>query len=220
MGQVFDHGLAKPLRTLVRDGVVAALHPLLLSEGTGYLEAVEPFGSVVRTDDPATVGLVHELLQGRAPAVLVALASKTTEEYGNQGRRWMGLLTVQVIVYSSHARSIEARLAGDVVSEARSQADPGIDVMLEHLEELLFDNNLGIGAKAHTLFPVGEEELGTEAGHTIWMQTYQIRINRDVLDSRTALKRIADFMTVWRAAATPTDTPHQLGAELTTLRAR
>lgn len=219
MAQVFDHGLARPLRTLVRDGVVAALQPLLASRG-GYLEAVEAFGSVVRTDDLATIGLVHEALQGRAPAVLVALAGKTYDEAGNQGRRWAAQLTVQVIVYSHHARSLEARLAGDVVSAASDQADPGMDVMLEHVEEILIDNNLDIGGKAHTLQPVSEDELGAEPGQTLWMQTYQIRVTRDVLDSRVALQRIADFVTTWRGAAASTAPPAQLGDELTTLRTR
>lgn len=216
MAHVFDHGLAAPLRTLVRDGVAAALHPLLISEG-GYLRAVEKYGGVVRTDDEATIGLVFETLNGRAPAALVALAGKTTEEAGNQGRRWSGVLTVQVILFSNHGRDMVSRLAADVVGTATMNADPGLDVMLEHVEQLLIDNNLGIGTKAHTLMPVSEDEISSDKEHSIWMQTYQVRVSRDVLDHRTALQRIREFMTTWRAATTSTDTPSQLGDELTTV---
>lgn len=216
MAHVFDHGLSKPLRTLVRDGVIAALRPLLLAEG-GYLRAVEPYGATLRTDDETTMALVHEALNGRAPAVLVSLAGKTSEEFGSLGRRWCGVITVQVILYSNSARSMVARLAGDAASDARDQAEPGLDVMLEHIEELLIDNNLGIGSKAQTLQPISEEEIAADHGDTIWLQTYQIRVSRDVLDHRTAPLRIASFLTSWRAAAAPTATPEPPGSELTTV---
>ena len=216
MAQVFDHGLARPLRTLVRDGVIAALAPLLFSEG-GYLAAVEKFAAVVRTDDLATIGHLREVLAGRSPAVLVALAGKAFEERGNTEHRWSAQLTVQVIVCSNNASSLVERLDGDAASDVSDQADPGIDVILEHVEELLIANNLAIGTKAHALRPISEEEIGTEEGETLWMQTYQVLVSRDVLDSRVTLERIASFMTTWRGARVVTDTPAQLGSELTTV---
>lgn len=214
MAHAFDHGLAKPLRTLVRDGVVAALQPLLVSSG-GYLLAVEALSSQVRSDDDETMGRIHEVLSGRSPAVLVALGGKEYTEAGNLQHRWSADLTVQVIVFSNHARSLEARLAGDVVSAASDLADPGIDVVLEHVEQLLIGNNLVIGSKAHTLLPQREEEISTDDGQSVWAQTYAIKVSRDVLDSRVALTRIGEFLTTWRGALVVTDTPAQLGSELT-----
>ncbi len=226
MAHAFDHGLAKPLRTLVRNGVVAALAPLLATVGCfggaafdsdafasgpagGYLKSIGPFAVMIRgrEDD---VGLDHafEVLSGRAPAVLVALGDLPFDETGATGHAWHGDLTVQVLVFSQHARSLEDRLAGgDAAATASNSADPGLEVMLEHVRELLIGNDLGIGPAVWQLRPELEQELGTSKAETLWAQTYRVKVNGSVLEHRTALIRIAEFLTTWRAKAEPGGDP-------------
>lgn len=218
MAHAFDHGLAKPLRTRVRDAMIGQLAPLLKANG-GYLNAVEAFPRTIdgRRDD-AAIDQAFELLKGRAPAVFVACGDKSYDPAGMTGYLYQATLTVQVIFLGNSARSLNSRLAGDVVSAASDTADPGLEVVMEHVEQLLIGRNFSIGTKVHVLVPASEEEIGTEKSESLWAQTYRIAVSRDVNQHRTPLESITEFMTTWRgkpAPASPTEHTFQALTQVT-----
>ena len=203
MSHDFDHGLFAPLRAVVRDGIVTALAPLLSVNG-GYLVAIEPFAGTIRgRGDEDGIDRAFDVLKGRSPSLLVAVGDKTYDKTGIKGYQWDGDLSVQILFLSMHGGSLEARLSGDTVSTASDDADPGIEVTLEHVEQLLIGRNLSIGSKVHELQPVSEEELDTDKHLTLWVQSYRISISRDVTEHRAALQAITEFTSLWRGKPAP-----------------
>lgn len=230
MAHQFDTGLAMPQRTLIRRGVVELLSGLKRSNG-GYLKDVVSFGGVVRSfTDEVGIDLLWTTLQGRTPAIAVALGDRITAAGGIGGTRGIGELELLVYFYSQHARDIMAgRHEKDVVAVADDSKDPGLDVMMEHAEELLIGQRLGATAVTN---PVGEvnratasikqivfgreEELRTEHGFTLWVQRYQVTVTRSINKLRDVSQLITELNTKTRTSDAEMDPPADPVAEATT----
>jgi hypothetical protein len=90
MSHNFDTGLGGAQRTLIRNGAVFLLAGLLKTAG-GYLQAVIPWGGIVRgyTDDQGIDELAIAL-EGRSPAIAIALGDCTLEPVGIGGFNFTG----------------------------------------------------------------------------------------------------------------------------------
>lgn len=198
MAHAFDTGLPKPQRTQIRTAIATALAPLLYTPTptpAGYVRAIVEFaGSVKSEDDVDGLAMLYGLLQGRAPAIAVSLGGKSYEASGSTASadRHRANLTVDIFVASNHQRSHEARAAGDVVSAADDTVDPGFEVMLEHIEELLSGTDLGVGT-VYRMIPQREDEVATGEGITIWRQQYQVKTQRDVNPNRTVSQLLLEI---------------------------
>lgn len=182
----YDTGLALAQRTLIRNAVIAKLAPLLKANGR-YLHAIKPMPRRYRGegDDAGRQQLVNTLL-GQAPAIAVALGRKTYEATDGDAFLSLAELEVSIAVISQHGRDpalVEGRLATDVVGDAALTSDPGIEAALEHIEELLLGQDLGVAGTTE-LRPVDEEEVETAENGTIWQQTYTLRVERQINPSR------------------------------------
>ena len=83
MTWTYDSGLPSPMRTLVRNAVIAKLAPLTRAGG-GWLEAVIPIGfSIKGPHDELGIDLLWQELGGRTPALAVA----TTQAPAGRWRR-------------------------------------------------------------------------------------------------------------------------------------
>ncbi len=180
MAHTFDTGLANAQRTIIRSGAVSLLSGLLKVNG-GYLGAVIPWGGVIRsyTDDDG-IDLLHTALSGRAPAIALALGDRQSKPAGMGGFNFHGPIEMLAYYYSNHRRDLtEGRVSIDVVAAASAVADPGLEVMMEHGEELLVGQRAGGTAKSiKQIVLMSEEELRTEDTITIWVQRYAITVDR------------------------------------------
>lgn len=201
MSHVFDHGLSLPVRTLVRLAAIARLAPKARANG-GYLEAIEPFPYVVQgVRDEDGVDHAFQVLNGRAPAVLIALGDKRFESTSTTQHRYQGDLGLQVLIVSNSSRGLLDRLTLDPVAEADDTADPGADVILEHVAELLIGCDLGIGSKVQDPRPVSEEHLGTEEALTLWALNFTISAAASVKPTREQLERLSLIVSTLTAPA-------------------
>lgn len=233
MAHAFDTGLALPQRTLIRRGAVQLLSGLLRANG-GYLAAVIRWGGVVRGyTDERGIELLTEALNGRAPAIAIALGDYDTSPAGMGGFNFKGPMELTAYHYASSLRDeTDGRTEIDAVGLASNLADPGLDVMLEHARELLVGQRCGASATIKQIVPTREEELVTENGFTLWAQRYSVTVsstinpNRGVtqiLDEIRANVRTSDVVTTAIAnaptgatmagsvATFTTTTPHELG---------
>lgn len=177
MAKTFDHGLAKPHRTLIRDGAVTLLSGLERING-GYLQFVGKFGAVIRSwTDADGVDQLFDALSGQAPAIVVAVGDSTSKEAGTGGFGWTDDFELFVYHVTNHARDmVIGRQAEDPVALVDDAADPGLDVMMAHAKELLVGQRCGVShATMKQVKPDREEELLTKDGVTVWLQSYRIR---------------------------------------------
>lgn len=184
MAHSFDTGLSRAQRTLVRSGAVTLLAGLKLPGG--YLRAVIPWGGVVRgfTDDMG-IDLLWEALRGRAPAIAIALGDKAMSQAGMGGFNLVGELELLAYVLSMHPRDTElGRHEPDATSLASNTADPGLDTILEHVEELLIGQRAGASATIKQIRYTREDELRTEGGYTLWVQRYTVTVGRTINPNR------------------------------------
>ena len=201
MAHAFDHGLAAPLRSLVRSAVLALLAPLGKSAG-GYLAAIGPFPrTVTSSGDEDAIDHLFEQLGGRAPAVLVALGDQRFESTSTAVHRWQADLTLQVLVVSNNGRGLVDRLTLDPAGALDDTADPGVEIILEHVAELLVGADLGV-AKAHPPRPVAVHHLGTGDALTLWAIEFAISVAADVRSTRETLDRIELIASTLTATAT------------------
>lgn len=223
MAHAFDTGLARPQRTLVRNGAVTLLSGLLRTNG-GYLRAVLPWGGVIRGfTDVKGVDDLWKALLGRAPAIAIAVNDRTSEPAGIGGFNFKSELELVAYHYSNHPRSLTAgRMEIDAAGLASDTADPGLDVMLEHAEELLVGQRCGASATVKQVVPTREEELLTDEGLTLWAQRYSVTLHRQINEYRGVTALLAELRTNVRAsdvaplalAASPTGAT-QIGAVAT-----
>lgn len=223
MAHSFDTGLAMPQRTLIRRGVIDLLAGLKRSAG-GYLHAVRPFGGIVRSfTDELGIDLLWKALSGGSPAIAVALGDRATHPTGMGGFKGAGELELFVYVYSSHPRDmLTGRHEADVVAAASNTADPGIDVIMEHVEELLVGQRVGATAVTSPVNEVNratpsikqiqfgrEEELRTEVAFTLWLQRYSVTVTRSIDKYRNVSQLLEEIRTKVRtsddASADPAD---------------
>ena len=210
MPHAFDTSLASPQRTLVLNGIVSLLNKLLRTANpAAYLQAVIPYGSVVRswTDDSGTDDLM-KALNGRGPAIAVALGDRTSKPVATGGFHYQAELEVLVYHYNNNQRGLlDGRLAIDAAGVAANTADPGIHVMLEHAEELIVGQRCGInqataGATSiKQVRPEREEELRTDERGTLWLQTYKVALARTINEHRTVTQMLDSIR--WRTAIDP-----------------
>lgn len=180
----YDTGLALPQRTLIRNAIVARLSPLLRVNGR-YVKAIKPLARRYRGegDEVGKQAIVNALL-GQAPAIGVALGRKTYEATDAEAFLSFAELEVSIAVFSQHGRDlVDGRLATDPVGDAAITNDPGIDAALEHIEELLLGQSIGVAGTSE-LRPVDEEEVETAEDGSIWQQTYALKVERRINPSR------------------------------------
>lgn len=200
MAHSFDTALAAPQRTTIINGVVALLQPLLIANG-GYLAVVAPFGAVVRSyTDEAGVGMLKEALSGQTPAIGVALGSRTKgQPIGNGGFSSTSKIELLLYFASNNMRDLATgRLLTDAAGAAANNADPGLHVMMEHAEELVVGQRAGAGANT-TIKQVAferEEELATLDEMTIWLQTYELMVTRNINRDRGVTELLKEIH--WR----------------------
>ncbi len=205
MAHAFDTALPRPQRTTIRTGAVALLAGL--KRPAGYLQAVIPWGGVLRgyTDDEG-IDLLWKALQGRAPAIAVALGDRTNAPAGMGGFNSKGALELLVYFYSNHPRDMEAgRLSPDVVALASNVADPGLDVMLEHAEEVLVGQRVGASATIKQIRLTREEELRTDSGFSLWVQRYAVEVTRTINPHRGLAQMLEELRTVLRPTGVDAD---------------
>lgn len=215
MAHAFDTSLARPQRTLIRNGVVSLLGGLLRSNG-GYLAAVLTWGGVVRGyTDVDGVDEIKKRLNGRAPAIVVACGDRKNSPAGMGGRSWKSDLQVSLYHYSNHQSSMtEGRTSTDPAALASDVKDPGLDVMLEHAEELVAGQFVGgplvvnaVGERSTRSITIkrmlltDEDELLTDATHTLWVQRYSVEIDRTINKYRDVVQLLEEIRTIVRPSA-------------------
>lgn len=186
----FDTALGLPQRTTIRRGVIDRLSELL--KPGGYVATIIPIPRLLRGEgDEDGEGMVLRATQGQSPAIAVALGRKTYEATDGESELCQGELVLGVYFVSEHNTDVvEGRLEMDVVGAGDATADPGLEALMEHVEELLLGQELNIRGVSE-IRPVQEDEVATFADATIWEQTYSIKVMRDIVPSRKSTR----FMT-------------------------
>jgi hypothetical protein len=181
MAHSFDTGLAVPQRTAIRRGAVALLSGLLRKNG-GYLSSVVPFGGVVRSyTDVEGLDALEKALNGALPGVAIALGDRISSPAGIGGPNHKGELEVFAYVASNHARdAVDGRFELDARAATSDSADPGLDVIMEHVEELLVGQRCGATATVKQVRPEREGELVTTPPLTIWLMEFRVTVTRSI----------------------------------------
>lgn len=198
---IYDTGLPTSQRSVIRTTVMAKLAPLLKTNGL-YLRAIVPLALPLHGGhDEQGMALLNAALAGQAPAILVALGKKTYESAGSLEIDGRGILEVAIYVCSANPRNtVDGRLANDVVAATDNTADPGIETMLEHVEQLLDGQDLGIDS-VYEMLAETEDQVWTGDDYTIWEQVYKIKVDRAINPNRNIAQLVTSI-----AAATSIDT--------------
>lgn len=205
MSHAFDTGLSGAQRTLLRNGAVAVLAGLMRQAG-GYLQAVIPWGGVIRGHtDEIGIDELHAAFAGRSPAIAIALGDCALEPAGIGGFNFKGSLELLAYHYSNHPRDLEAgRLAIDAAGLTSDVADPGLDVIMEHTAQLLIGQRAVLGATVKQIVPTREEELRTENAFSLWVQRYAVTVTRNINANRGLTQLLEEIRTNVRADGWPT----------------
>lgn len=212
MPHAFDTGLLRPQRTLIRQSVVDILAGLLRSNG-GYLAKVIPYGGIVRGwSDELGIDTLRGALQGSAPSIAVVVGDRVAEPAGMGGFSYKAALELVLYHYANHPQSITTgRTSPTAAAIANTAKDPGLDVMLEHAEELLIGQYVGgalssnpVGEKSRRAYsikqivPTREEELATDNTSTLWAQRFAITVDRQIKAFRGVTQLLEEFRTIIR----------------------
>jgi hypothetical protein len=183
MAHSFDSGAAKPQRALLKDGVVSLLTPLKLVPGSpptgGYLLDIIKFGGVVwstQNDGPDLQTLMKTF--ARTPTVGVATGTLTAQTATVNKRHAIGQVELILFFGNQHGRDAHhGRLESDVTALANDQADPGLDVAMEHCRELLLGQwPTVLTSTVKQLEFRTEEEVVTLPTLTLWQQKYMVTL--------------------------------------------
>lgn len=225
MPHAFDTGLAAPQRTLIRDAVVALLAGLDVANG-GYLRRIVPWGGVVRGyTDEAGIGELWNALSGASPAIAVAVGDRVSNPAGAGAFNFKGDLELVIYHYNTNARSLtlgrtkaDARGAAAVPNLAGALPDPGLEVAMEHAEELVLGQLVGaaevvnvVGERTRRtpsigrIRPTREEELVTMAEGTLWAQRYAVEVQRTINPKRGVTQMLEELRTIIRPTDVDTD---------------
>jgi hypothetical protein len=188
---VFDTGLHRAQRTTVRQAIADRLAPLLKKNG-GYLRSIKMLPRPIRSEgDDDGLGFLGAALQGQAPSIAIALGRKTYEQTdAGEANLASGVIDFAIYVIGGHSRGhVEGRLEADVTAAADRTADPGIDVILEHVEEYLLGQELGIKGTLE-MRAVEEDEVLSADDYTVWEQRYTVKVERKI-NPRRASTQIA-----------------------------
>jgi hypothetical protein len=194
MAHAYDTGLAKPQRTLIREAVMARL--ALLKKPTLYLQAVAalPIKIQGRSDEEG-MGFLQLALNGASPAVVVVLGRGDIAAAGQNAAHARKTIELVVYVVSSNVRGVvDGRLAGDAAAATSDSADPGIETMVEHVEQMLLGYDLGIDG-VDEIRPVSEDELATGQDVTIWEVVFSIRVDRSINHDRHLTQLLLEIET-------------------------
>lgn len=214
MPHAFDTGLAAPQLTLLQNGVVALLSPLLdTADPPGYLRAVEAWGGLVRgyTDDPG-IDLAWATLNGRSPAILVGLGDVVGKAAGMGGFNFTADVELVLYHHNNHQASItRGRSQLDARGAADTTRNPGLHVMRAHALELVIGQRVGAALATN---PVGEkrrstpsikqvvfareEELRTENTLTLWAQRFRVTMGITINPNRGVTQMLEELRTVVR----------------------
>jgi hypothetical protein len=207
VAHAFDTGLASAQRTLVRSGAVTLLAGLLAP--VGYLQAVIPWGGIIRGyTDEVGIELLWAAFAGRAPSIAIALGDAVLKPVGIGGFNFVAELELVAYHHSNHPRDPHlGRLAIDVAGLASNAADPGLDVMMEHAQELLVGQRCGASATIKQIVPTREEELRTENEFTLWAQRYDVTIARKINPNRGLTQLLEEIRTSVRTTDPAQDPP-------------
>jgi hypothetical protein len=166
---------------------------------------VAPFGAVVRSyTDVDGVEMLYQALSGAAPAIGVALGTRASKPGGSTEHRWTSELELLLYFASNNMRDLaNGRLGIDDAGVASDSADPGLDVMMEHAEQLVIAGRCGADISVKAVRPDQESELATRQDLTIWLQTYQITVLRTIDRHRGLVDRIRSIATNIHPAGAP-----------------
>lgn len=219
MAHEFDTGLTGAQRTLVRNAIVSRLSGLLKANG-GYLHAIKKMPRRYRGEgDESGADMIERTFQGREPSVGVALARMTFEPADLEAHVQLGELEVAVYVFGGNQRDpahVDGRLAIDVGGVASDLADPGIDIMLEHVQQLLLGQELGING-VQEMRIVEEDELVTAEPGSVWEQIYRVKLERAIDPNRDAADLITSLEGRHRLDGIPVGVGHPLDPLVTTV---
>lgn len=198
---VYDTGLATSQRSAVRTTVMAKLAPLLKANGL-YLRAIVPLAIPLHAGhDEQGLALLNIALAGQAPSIAIALGKKTYEAGGSLEIDGRGILEVAIYVCSANPRNtVDGRLANDVTAATDNTADPGVETMLEHVEQLLDGQDLGIPS-VYEMIAETEDQVWTGDDYTIWEQVYRVKVDRMINPNRNIAQLVTSI-----AAQTSIDT--------------
>jgi hypothetical protein len=199
----FDTGLFRAQRTVIRESLCARLSPLLKANG-GYLASIVELARPLRGEgDEDGLALLARAVNGRAPCLVVALGKKNYDGTDTESLLVAGELDIAIYAVTAHARDhVAGRLAADVVSDSNRAADPGIETMLEHVEELLLGQELGIKGVLEVRFN-DEDEVATFDDYTVWEQRATIKVQRDINPRRNSTAFVTSIEGRHRLAEIP-----------------
>ena len=214
MPHVYDHGGAVPQRTALRNALLTRLS--VLKRPTMYLHAVSALPTPLAAMDEAADAYLSRAVGGRYPAVAVALGRGDAAPAGMPQSHARKTIEVAVYVMSAHGRDyVEGRLSGDV-SAATVTNDPGIETMLEHVEELLLGRDLGVPGVSE-LRPVHEQEVWSGDDFTVWELLFTARVDRTINHNRLVTTLLAEIDARHEVEGADPDNPEAVS--LTTLEA-
>lgn len=177
--QKFDTGLFRAQRSAVRESIAARLAPLLKANGR-YVRKIGNLPRPLKGHDEEELGFLANEVQGNAPCIVVALGRKEYQSAGMDipATQFRGELEVAIYVASANSRAfVEGRLAQDVPAMSDATADPGIETMLEHIEELLIGQMIDLKGTAD-MRPISEDEVFTGGDYSVWEQRYTLLVDR------------------------------------------
>ncbi len=182
----YDTGLHRAQRSEIRQALIDRITNALAFSNGRYLRAVRALPRPLKSDSPEEMTLVVEMLGTQTPAVLISLGRKTHSAAGMDipAVNFTGDIELAVYVVSANARArTDGRLSTDIAGMSDPKADPGIETILEHLEELLIGQEPNIKTVCE-IRPKYEDEFATFADLTIWEQRYTLSVERQVNPDR------------------------------------
>jgi hypothetical protein len=215
MAHAFDTALERPQRRLIREAIVAQLADMLVptlpgSSGDKYVAAIVELGAPVTDwEDGDLVDHFRDQVGARSPAIAVALGKRDFDRVNTDARRWAGELDVFVYLMSTSQRGHLPRAAGDVVSDADDTADPGLEVMMEHVFERLAGMPMD-ELKTRSLEAVSEDFVFVGDEFTVVEQRYEVTTQVSVNPARKKTIKVEVIETTHTdvAAGDPSDVVH------------
>jgi hypothetical protein len=193
MAHVFDSGLAGAQGTLIREALADALAELRKQP-----PASKYVVSIVQLPAPLIGPEAEELLRRMVhgyPAVAIALGDRSYQASGPGVTEWQGTQRVHVYLASAHTRGlVDGRTMIDAVAQARDDADPGLDVLAEHVFERLAGLSLAAARGGH-LVPISAETAFVDADRTVLELTFDVDLAATVNPDRAVTEVLTDMHT-------------------------
>lgn len=188
MPHTFDTGLPAAQRTMVFDAIVTALADLRRDNGM-YLRGVHmiarPVEKAMReTHDEMGIYLINNASQGNFPCALVAFGRASKRRIGTDPLDAVAELDVQVLICSANLGGLEAgRLTAGAAVATDLTIDPGMFVMVEHVEERLDGQALGVDG-TYELRMSHDDEIDTLKEYSVRELRFDLQLDRTINPSR------------------------------------